>query len=444
MYAPDGSIVFASTRGRPGVGPTRSPKYLLPQSDLWRMRPDGAGGFTAPEQMTSLNGSELNPSMMLNGQVTFTAEKATPELYQLSGRRINWDLTDYHPLLAQRAMSPAKEGPPKPSIGYSQATDIHEGFDRNFVLILSDDGARGGGGTLATFNRSIGPFELDRTDLNFLRAVTIFDPAATGRAGPTQGAYRGPVALPDGRILVSYAPDVTNLATATEVRYDLVVVDPVTRGRAPVAVFSGGASSRVDAAVVMKREPRSLFKNVTQLVFGGRSDGSDPTVGEVHYPDLPMLGTLLGSNLRSGRPVEALRGATRVVVYENVAPPTDLAAAMAGRTGGQMAFYQPRRLGEATLASDGSVHLRLPAMKPLILELLDGAGQKLFTMTEEDQLGPGEIISRGVPEKFFNSVCGGCHGSVSGREVEVAIDPDALTGASVSLSRDPARAVDLR
>ena len=53
-------------------------------------------------------------------------------------------------------------------------------------------------------------------------------------------------------------------------------------------------------------------------------------------------------------------------------------------------------------------------------------------MSEEHQLGPGEHISRGVPQKFFNSVCGGCHGSVSGKELDIAIDPDALTGASVS------------
>jgi hypothetical protein len=443
MYAPDGTIVFASTRGKPGVGPTRSPKYLLPQTDLWRMKPNGMGGFDAPEQMTALNGSELNPSMMLNGQVTFTAEKATADFYQLSGRRINWDLTDYHPLLAQRAMSPAKEGPPRPSIGYQQATDIHEGIDRNFLIILSDDGAKGGGGTIATFNRSIGPFEIDRFDVNFLRSVTLLDPAATGRAGPTQGAWRSPVSLPDGRILASYAPDVTNLATATEVRYDLVVLDPRTRARTPVAGFSGGGSSRVEAVVVMKREPRTLFKNLTQLVFGGRSDGMDRSMAEVHYPDVPMLGTLLGANLRSGRFVEALRAARKFVVYENPPTPADLAAAMAGRTGSQMVYYQPRKLGEVPLAADGSVHLRLPALTPLILELVDGAGNKLFTMSEEDQHGPGEFISRGVPERFFNSVCGGCHGSVSGRELDVAIDPDALTGASVSLSRDPSTAVQL-
>jgi hypothetical protein len=42
----------------------------------------------------------------------------------------------------------------------------------------------------------------------------------------------------------------------------------------------------------------------------------------------------------------------------------------------------------------------------------------------------------GVSEDLFDAVCGGCHGSVSGSELDVAVTPDALTGASESLSAD--------
>jgi hypothetical protein len=436
MYAPDGTLVFASTRGR--SGPTLSLKYLKPQSDLWRM-PRNGGGYGAPEQMTSLLGSELAPAMMANGQVTFTAEKASADFYQLSGRRINWDLTDYHPLLAQRSVSQGFDPYTQtmamhPSVSYTQATDIREAVDRNFLIVLSDVGARGGGGTLATFNRSIGPFEADRSDVQFLKALTILDPAATGRAGATQGAYRSPFPLPDGRVLASYDGAVTDLSAQTP-RYDLVVVDPRNGMRVPLASFNGGGKSWVDAVLAYKREPKETFNNLTQLVFGGHVDPTDPTHGEVHYPDLPMLGTLLVANLRTGRFVDMYRAGTQLVVYEDQGP-TDAATGMAGRTGSQMVYQNRKELGRAPLASDGSVHLRLPSLTPLILEVQDGSGAKLFTMSEEDQLGPGERISRGVPQKFFNSVCGGCHGSVSGKELDIAIDPDALTGASVSISRD--------
>ena len=36
-------------------------------------------------------------------------------------------------------------------------------------------------------------------------------------------------------------------------------------------------------------------------------------------------------------------------------------------------------------------------------------------------------------EKLYG-VCAGCHGSVSGREIDAFVTPDALTGASRSLS----------
>jgi hypothetical protein len=58
-----------------------------------------------------------------------------------------------------------------------------------------------------------------------------------------------------------------------------------------------------------------------------------------------------------------------------------------------------------------------------------------MTMTEEHQFGPGERISMGISRKFFDGVCGGCHGSVAGPELDVVVNADALTGASVSLAR---------
>jgi hypothetical protein len=444
MYAPDGTLVFASTRGNATTGPTRTLKYLLPASDLWRMAPT-ATGYAAPTQMTVLLGDELNPAMMLNGEVTFTAEKATQDFYQLSGRRINWDITDYHPLLAQRSMSPALTGMPEPSVGYQQATDVRELPDRNFAIILSDDGTKGAGGTLATFNRSVGPFQANRTDVTFLKSVTFFDVQATGRAGATKGAYRAPFGLPDGRILVSYAPSVTNLATAADadMRYDLVVFDPVTLARTPVAGLSGGAASVVEAVVVFRRQPRPLFDNVTQLVFGGGIDPTDPTHGKISYPDLSLLGTLLGANLRSGRNVAMMDAATQVVFYKHLPPPSDVATAKGMQTGTEMVYDQTTEIGRAPLASDHSVHVQLPSMTPLILELQDGTGKTVFRMAEEDQLGPGEHISRGVPRTLFDSTCSGCHGSVTGIELDIAINPDALTGASTSLSSDPSKIVPL-
>jgi hypothetical protein len=424
-WSPDGEwIVFASTRAH-----TRSRKLFLPQSDLWRMRPDMSG----LEQITYLTNSEISPQMMREGRITMTTEKVTDApFYQLAGRRINWDRTDYHPLLAQRAQSPyadpADIAVTRPSVGYAQATDIREDFNNNFLAIFSDAGAKGGAGTLAIFNRSIGPFELGRNDDGYLPSVTFPDAAATGRVGmPTNGAYRNPVGLPDGRIMVSYAGFTGDLGTATQFDWDIVAIDPRTGQR---TTLIGGAAAQVDAVLGVKRPPHKLYLNRRQLVFGGQSNesltGSNRAI--IHMPDAPMVFTLFTGNLRRGRPVEAFRNATQIAVFREAPAPASM-------TSGNV-FQQREMLGRAPLEDDGSVRVNVPAGVGLVFELQDGSGGRIVNLGEEHQVSSGEVISMGISENLFDAVCGGCHGSVSGSELDVSVTPDALTGASESMSQD--------
>lgn len=431
-WAPDDQwLVFASTRGATGNGPSLSRRLFLPQADIWRMRVDGSD----PEPMTFLTNSEVNPQWKRIGQVTMTTEKVSEGFYQLAGRRINWDLTDYHPLLAQRAESPfADPADPTamaPSVGYQQATDVRESSNGDFLLILSDAGARGGAGTLAIFNRSVGPFELGRDDPGFLKSVTIPDPAATGRVGSSStGAYRSPFPLLDGRIMASYAEGFTgDLGTATSFNWDIVAVNPRTGEREAII---GGPGAQVEAVLALKYPERDFFLNKRQLVFGGARDEQLAADNEawVHLPDAPVVMTLFDANLRRGRPFDLYSGARYIAAWTEAGAP-------AGSTANTGDIYQNRTyLGRAPLASDGSVRFRAPAGTPLLLELQDGDGNVLFRMTEEHQLGPGEVISLGIAGELFDAVCGGCHGSVSGSELDVAVTPDALTGASESLSAD--------
>ncbi|HEX3698531.1 MAG TPA: hypothetical protein VH374_24375 [Polyangia bacterium] len=422
MFGPDGSVVFASTRAG-----TLTLKTFLPNSDLFRIGPDLNAG--QPQQMTFLLNSELGPAMMQDGRISFTAEKATPDFYQLSGRRMNWDLTDYHPLLAQRAQSTTTfDDTLHPSVGYQQATEIREGLDRNFLVVLSDAGALGAGGALATFNRSIGPFQADRTEVTFLRSLVIIDPAATGHDG-TAGVYRSPFSLPNGEILASYAANVAH-PTSDVPKYDLVAVSDNTGARRPL--YADPALSAVEAALGYKRAETATFRNLPQLVFGGHSGDSDDS-GIMHFPDLPVLGTLLNANLRHGRDVQALDGTAALRVYEEQPPP---GPSPGGLLGSQMVYSQRNLIGVANLAADHSLKVRVPAHKPLIFELVDGGGKSLLLMGEEHQVTSGEYITPGPPRALFNGICAGCHGSLSGNETDVAVTADALTGASVSASRD--------
>ena len=59
VYAPQGAIVYASTRaGRSGHA-NLSPRYRLPATNLWRMTPDGED----LGQMTFLNGGRSNSAV---------------------------------------------------------------------------------------------------------------------------------------------------------------------------------------------------------------------------------------------------------------------------------------------------------------------------------------------------------------------------------------------
>ncbi|MBK7538353.1 MAG: PD40 domain-containing protein [Myxococcales bacterium] len=428
-WSPDGnSIVFASTRGKPGVGPTRTRKLFLPQSDLWRMRGDGSG----VEQVTFLTNSEVRPAFMREGRITMTTEKISGDFYQLSGRRLNWDRTDYHPLLAQRAESiyadPTSLDQRRPSVGFSQATDIREDANGNFAIILSDAGVRGAAGTLAIFNRSIGPVERGRSDEGYLVSMHIVDPAATGRAGPTSGAYRAPFGMPDGTIMASYTGFAGDLRNPGALNWDIVAVHPRTGAR---QTLISGPGAQVDAVLALKHPARKMYENRRQLVFGGTVNPALGQRASVYMPDAPMVFTLLNANLRRGRPVGAFAKATQLAIYrENPAP----AGTSSG--GGPGGIFQSRDLlGRAGLAKDGSVRVEAPAGAGVILELQDSSGNPLITMGEEHQLGPGEVISLGIRRELFNAVCGGCHGSVSGNELDVVVTPDALTGASESLSK---------
>jgi len=438
-WSPDGQyLVFASTRGK--AGPTLSRKRLLPQSDLWRVQigaNDQPAG--APEQMTFLSNSEIGPQFMREGRVTMTTEKVSDGFYQLSGRRINWDLTDYHPLLAQRSASPYFSLPDLmsmgPSIGFSSATDIREGADGNFLLIVTDVGmdgkpvVPGGGGALGIFNRSIGPFEQGRADPGYLPSFRLIDSgSATGRSAAS-GAYRSPVTLPDGQIMASFTPSASALA------WQLVAVNPRTSARTTL-IAPGGGRAIVDAVLAYKYPARPLYFNRRQLVFGG-TVSSDSSHAIVHFPDAPMAFTVLTGNLRRGRPVDQFRDAKELVVEtEGLCQP--------GCTRGSNGIYQMRtELGRASLADDGSVKIRVPAATGVVFSLVNG-DNVIVKMGEEHQLGPGEVISLGIREtitnssgktvRLFDAVCGGCHGSVSGSELDIAVTPDALTGASASAS----------
>jgi hypothetical protein len=443
-YAPDGRLAFTSTRGYLDAGPvgrtgpTRTPASLAPNTNLYVQ---DAGG--AVRQLTFLLNHEFQPSFMGDGRVIFTAEKRELDFHQFAGRRENLDGGDYHPLFAQR-----------PSVGFGRTTEIVELLDRNLAMVAAPLDAIDGAGNIVIVNRSIGPDQDDRpaTDRQFVHSMHFPVTSAatiTGQPAGT-GAFRSPYPLPNGHLLVSCALGATSVTTGS-LAFRICDLDPDT---GTVVEIGGGSGANVEVTAVFAREMHPTF--VSSFFEANGHTEVDPAGGNatILYSDVPMIATLLFANTRTGRDIDHdIQG---VDVLESLAPPSGVTSLSDGSIAGSVvtdafgSFYRNlRNAGHASLAADGSMHIMVRGGMPVTLRPTDASGHPFtfpatgapFTgevvQRESVQFYPGEHNRQSIPRGFFNALCGGCHGSISDRELDVAADPDILTRASPRiLARD--------
>jgi hypothetical protein len=462
-YAPpDGGfsrIVFASTRGNLNnaaydyQGPQRTPADpSKPNANLYVLEPNPAApAQTYIRQLTFLLNMERQPSFMNDGRLIFTSEKRAPNFYQLALRRLNLDTGDYHPLFAQRG-----------SIGYPEATQVVELADKDFATIFSTQTTPGGGGALGVFNRSIGidfkstdpadypvdPGVLDGAQPQapdpafFLRSLRFPDAAANARPGqPTSGLYASPAALPSTSLLVSFGEARDPASFGGD--YDVYVMDPTTGAK--TKLFGDAGSAEVDAVAVYGRLTRPIFRSTLDEPNGHALVLPDRTEAEVTVLDFPVLASLLFQNTPTGRLVD--RELTTFNVYEDLPPTSDVTSLGAGGAsvvndafGG--VYVRRRLLGAIPVENDGSAKFKLPGGVPIVLGLPDTTLSRERNLPrfqrEAMSFSPGEYVHQGFREKLFGALCGQCHGSISGRAIDSALQPDFVTQASNTIARSEA------
>lgn len=448
-FAPDGTLVFASTRGNVRKsaelkGPQRSPAdparlnanlYVLENGKV--------------RQLTFLGNQELQPSFELNGQLLFTTEKREPGFYQLAARRINLDGGDYHPLFGQRR-----------SVGYLQLTDIIQLVDGNFAGVLSDRGARHQAGTLAVINRSLGPdnasqapddYAQDPDAIDYAKtpffqhSLTVLDPNATGRLTGTQGAYRNPSVLPNGSMLASYAANVIDLA-AFDGNFDVVVVDPTNGARTPIPALSDANADELWPVAVFGRVNQGVFRSSpadptgSAIIYTEDDDQPRTDRAELTFLDFPMIASLMFQNTRSGRQIQNM---SSFELWESLPPEdeTSLDVPSPYITEDQYGkvYARRRRVGTVSLEKDGSTRAQVPVGIPLLFGVLSQfAGESNPTehhQLEETQYYPGEWVTLSFRRELFNGFCGGCHGATTGKEHDVSVKPDLLSQASQAIAK---------
>lgn len=460
-YAPPAGgaprIVFASTRGnlRPDAydytGPQRTPADpTKPNANLYVWEPDpSAGGKSHVRQLTYLLNLERGPSFMTDGRLIFTAEKRAPNFSQLALRRINLDGGDYHPLYAQRG-----------SIGYPEASHVVELSDKDFAAIFRVPNTPHGGGALAIINRSLGvdfrssdpadylidPGVIDPAQPQapdpafFLHSLRSPDPASNARPGqPSSGLYTSPSTLPGGVLLVSFGAAADAAAFTGD--YDVWVMNPITGARTKLLGDAGAAE--VDAVGVYARLVRPVFQSTLDEPNGHTQILAGKSEAEVSVLDMRVLSSLLFQNTPTGRLVDP--ELSNISVYEDMPPPLDVdsfdkgGANVASDAFGRV-YVRRRLLGGVPLEADGSTKFSVPGGLPIVLKLADtklSREQNLPRVQREAMVfSPGEYVHQSFRASFFDSLCGQCHGSISGRAVDVALKPDFVTQASATIARD--------
>jgi hypothetical protein len=442
-YAPDDRIVFASTRGfldgSSGLrGPTRTPAALQPNANIYVF---DANASPPVRQLTYLLDQELAPSVMRDGRIVFSTEKRARDFHQIAGRRQNLDGGDYHPLFAQR-----------PSVGFESATEIVELANRDFAIVAAPLDARDGGGAIAVVNRSIGPDQDDRDagDRAYIHSLSMPVP---GAFGGTMGVFRSPAPLPSGYLIAACDLGASDLRSTTP-HYGLCELDP-SSDAAPRMLYSDATRVAIEPAAVYARLPLGVFTSRSEEVNGSTAIEAGEKDAIVHYLDVPLLGTLMFANTRTGRPIDERVSGVQLLTAN---PPPNDATGFGGLdhvvTDDYGPFYENlKTLGHASLEADGSLRARVPGGAPLLLALTNQGGSVLdfekgapfsgaMRQREAMQFYPGEHAKQALSRHMFDGLCAGCHGSVSGRELDVGISVDILTSASRSLASDELR--DLR
>jgi hypothetical protein len=438
------TLVFASTRGNLDTsasafdysGPQRTPEDpTKPNANLYALEADpSAAGKMRIRQLTWQLNMERLPNFMQDGRLIFTTEKREPGFYQLALRRQNLDGGDYHPLYAQRG-----------SIGYSQATYVVELADKNFATIFSDATAKHGAGALGVFNRSVG---IDFQSTN--AKDYVIDPAVikAGAASAPEsdffkhslsivaadGSYTSPATLPGGKMLVSFG---TGAPAAFGGDYDVYVLDPSTGAKAKILGDAGSAET--EAVAVYPRTNKGIFASTPDEPNGHTYVSSlQPGVAapaDVTVLDMTVLASLLFQNTPTGRVLET--DLKSFDLYEDLPPDVTSFAACGGNTAcddfGKV-YVRRRLLGTVPVQSDGSAHFRVPGGVPIVLHLGDDSESRRLNLPrwqrEEMTFLPGETAHQSFPAPFFDNLCGGCHGALSGRPLDAALKPDFLTQAS--------------
>ena len=215
----------------------------------------------------------------------------------------------------------------------------------------------------------------------------------TGDGPSPVGRYREPSALPDGRILVSWADGPVNdesEVSATPPDFGVFVFNEKT-GKNQL-VYNDRATWELNALAVMVRREPPLIRDIV----GPNVDNATPVrIGSIDVKQTSLEETVKGGQFGEGVPLrQALAAAKKVRVIEGFSSEGAKGVTMFGLTMDEGAAI----LGEADVNPDGSWLAEIPPYVPVHLQPIDK-----FDMAIRNQ----RLWIQGMPGE--DRRCIGCH-----------------------------------
>jgi hypothetical protein len=219
----------------------------------------------------------------------------------------------------------------------------------------------------------------------------------TGDDPSPAGRFRAPAILPDGRLLVSWAPGTVNEENeieATPPDYGLYVFDMNTREQGNDPVINHNDTWELYARPIVARDEPAILPTRQDTV-----DGATPAIiGSIDVRQTSLFARhderVTGAQF-DGTPMDrALEDAVKVRIIEGFSSEAAPGATMFGLTMAEGAAL----LGEARVNEDGSWLAEIPPYVPVHLQPIDRFDLAIRNQTTWIQGMPGE-----------GRVCGGCH-----------------------------------
>lgn len=446
-YGPTGDIWFVSTRA--GVLTDRGDVL---DADLYQLNPQ-SGAIT---RRTYTPHAERKPVFLVHGEenggeVAFTAlREAVPEQRRAHPFRFPPDLsTEYHQHFGIT--------PPE-----NFFHDLRELPDGRYAVTIGDLSGVWRAGRLGIIDRNFGP-EIPSTLAGanpgmpfYAPPLVRLDPEAAAE-GVSVGLYRDVAPLPDGRLLVAYAPQTIDLAdpgAVFDLRIEALTLAEALDGSGPTIV---DRAVLVDAPGVADRDPEPIMRRQAAPTEEHAKWDPEAETGRFFHNGLPLIDALLGNLPPTGpkastaafryvRLIEALQStpAHRVEV-----PADEIRHHHPGATSVSLApLDRARVLAELPLAEDGTFQVELPAGIPIRVQGLDADRMAVGAMHNRwFYVAPGQKLVQGASADVYKQRCSACHGAADGDPDHTFVQPDVLTTASVTLSRynnrDPRRPLPL-